>query len=80
MKVKVPLGTRLFLLGAGLKKCLCKICLERFAGATVVQAREILGKSENLDEYTEGGNVVFTAAYHTRRGVCCGSGCRHCPY
>jgi hypothetical protein len=24
--------------------------------------------------------VVFTAAYHLRRGYCCGNGCRHCPY
>lgn len=32
------------------------------------------------DFYLENGNVVFTAAYHVRRGTCCGSGCRHCPY
>jgi hypothetical protein len=32
------------------------------------------------DFYVENGNVVFTAAYHLRRGACCGSGCRHCPY
>jgi hypothetical protein len=24
--------------------------------------------------------MVFTAAYHLKRGSCCGSGCRHCPY
>jgi hypothetical protein len=24
--------------------------------------------------------VVFTEAYHRRRGYCCGSGCRHCPW
>jgi hypothetical protein len=23
---------------------------------------------------------VFTAIYHLKRGSCCGSGCRHCPY
>jgi hypothetical protein len=28
----------------------------------------------------EGGLMVFTAAYHLKRGSCCGSGCRHCPY
>jgi hypothetical protein len=34
-----------------------------------------------LDFYLEpGGVVVFTAAYHLKRGSCCGSGCRHCPY
>ncbi|HWE85153.1 MAG TPA: DUF5522 domain-containing protein [Terracidiphilus sp.] len=32
------------------------------------------------DFYFEGGLVVFTAAYHLKRGYCCGSGCRHCPY
>jgi hypothetical protein len=26
------------------------------------------------------GAWVFTAAYLARRGHCCGSGCRHCPY
>jgi len=24
--------------------------------------------------------MVFTAAYHLKRGYCCGNGCRHCPY
>jgi hypothetical protein len=32
------------------------------------------------DYYLEGANIVFTAAYHLKRGYCCGSGCRHCPY
>lgn len=32
------------------------------------------------DYYFEGGLMVFTAAYHLKRGYCCGSGCRHCPY
>ena len=32
------------------------------------------------DYYLEGPNMVFTAAYHLKRGYCCGSGCRHCPY
>jgi hypothetical protein len=35
---------------------------------------------EAPDYYIENGAVVFTAAYHLRRGTCCGSGCRHCPY
>lgn len=30
--------------------------------------------------YLERGFYVFTAAYHRRRGACCGSGCRHCPF
>lgn len=32
------------------------------------------------DYYMEGPYMVFTAAYHLKRGYCCGSGCRHCPY
>lgn len=30
--------------------------------------------------YTPEGFVVFTAAYHLKRGYCCKNGCRHCPY
>lgn len=32
------------------------------------------------DFYLENGLLVYTAAYHLKRGHCCGSGCRHCPY
>jgi broad specificity phosphatase PhoE len=32
------------------------------------------------DYYYEGEMIVFTARYHLRRGYCCKSGCRHCPY
>jgi 2-iminoacetate synthase ThiH len=35
---------------------------------------------EGEDFYREGDFVVFTARYHLRRGFCCESGCRHCPY
>jgi hypothetical protein len=35
---------------------------------------------EGDDYYLERGLLVFTAAYHRKRGYCCGSGCRHCPY
>jgi hypothetical protein len=35
---------------------------------------------EGEDFYREGAFVVFTAAFHLRRGRCCESGCRHCPY
>lgn len=30
--------------------------------------------------YWENGLMVFTRAFHLRRGYCCKSGCRHCPY
>jgi len=26
------------------------------------------------------GYRVFTEQYHLKRGYCCQSGCRHCPY
>ena len=34
------------------------------------------------DEYylSEEGYIVFTEKYHLRRGYCCKSGCKHCPY
>ena len=34
----------------------------------------------NEDYYWENGLMVFTEAYHLKRGHCCKSGCRHCPY
>lgn len=36
--------------------------------------------TEGKDYYNENGVMVFTASYLQRRGYCCGSGCRHCPY
>jgi hypothetical protein len=35
---------------------------------------------EGRDFYYEGPLMVFTAEYLRRRGYCCGSGCRNCPY
>ncbi len=32
------------------------------------------------DFYIEGTYLVFTAIYHLKRGFCCNSDCRHCPY
>jgi len=29
---------------------------------------------------SEEGYIVFTAQYHLKRGYCCKSGCKHCPY
>jgi len=60
------------------KACICKRCIETALREahqkTPFQARA-------GDFYFEpGGLLVFTEAYHLRRGYCCGSGCRHCPY
>jgi Family of unknown function (DUF5522)/Cysteine-rich CWC len=55
------------------KACLCHECVLKFQRN---QREGIL-----TDEfYFEAGRMVFTAAYHLRRGYCCHSGCRHCPY
>jgi hypothetical protein len=35
---------------------------------------------EGLDYYVEDGLFVFTATFLLKRGYCCESGCRHCPY
>jgi len=32
------------------------------------------------DYYMEDGLLVMTAAYHKKRGTCCGSRCRWCPF
>lgn len=57
--------------------CLCPGCLSA-AAAQPASARSPLTEGE--DYYLEGAAIVFTAAYHLRRGYCCRSGCRHCPY
>lgn len=36
---------------------------------------------EDGDYYlTPEGYRCFTAQYHLKRGYCCESGCKHCPY
>ncbi|HKK76286.1 MAG TPA: cysteine-rich CWC family protein [Saprospiraceae bacterium] len=35
---------------------------------------------EGIDFYRESGRYVMTEWYHLKRGYCCGSKCRHCPY
>jgi len=36
---------------------------------------------EDDDYYIdELGRYVFTKKYHLKRGYCCESGCKHCPY
>jgi len=35
---------------------------------------------KDVDFYMENGYCVFTETFHKKRGYCCGSGCRHCPF
>ncbi len=38
-------------------------------------------KLSDEDYYTSpNGFIVFTEAYHLKRGYCCKSGCKHCPF
>lgn len=76
--------------------CLCPPCLknrikekiaEYTAGIDPIQAAELDFTKyqtaeiiEGIDYYLESGNYVFTKWYHLKRGYCCKSGCRHCPY
>jgi len=36
--------------------------------------------TEGIDYTIEKGRWIFTAAFLLRRGYCCESGCRNCPY
>lgn len=44
------------------------------------QSGELSPELSPEDFYYEGPYMVFTAAYHLKRGYCCNSNCRHCPY
>jgi hypothetical protein len=58
--------------------CVCRRCVVATQSAEA-HARP-LPRPQAGDFYIEGEHVVFTAQYHRRRGYCCGSGCRHCPF
>ncbi len=79
----------------GANACLCPNCLQQQFQAQVQQlAKDIRdGKKENIapryasqkmvegiDYYIENGFWVFSEWSHLKRGTCCGSACRHCPY
>ena len=36
--------------------------------------------ADDEDFYREGPYIVFTEKFLLKRGYCCESGCRHCPY
>ena len=36
---------------------------------------------KSIDYYmSPEGYIIFTEKYHLKRGSCCKSGCKHCPY
>jgi len=44
------------------------------------QMKKIIPLEEGDFYLSEEGYKVFTKQYHLKRGYCCESGCRHCPY
>ena len=60
------------------------VCLPKpKQGSVVIKSETAPGSSAALapeDFYLDGPLLVFTEAYHRKRGYCCGSACRHCPY
>lgn len=42
--------------------------------------KEVKGLLPEDYYFTGEGFLVFTEKYHLKRGYCCQSGCRHCPY
>jgi hypothetical protein len=37
-------------------------------------------KEKEYFYFNEQGYKVFTESYHLKRGYCCKSGCKHCPF
>jgi hypothetical protein len=60
------------------RACICQKCVTAFHHE---RPQSPTAPPEAGDYYFDAnGLMVFTAAYHLRRGYCCGSACRHCPY
>jgi hypothetical protein len=55
--------------------CFCPQCL-----STQLRQANAIEAVEGEDYYFENGLLVMTAAYHIKRGSCCGNGCVWCPY
>jgi len=78
------------------KKCCCQSCLAQAIVKQIdasiklngpqqmveiaSQYRKQDGFIEHIDYTIEKGNYVFSQWYHLKRGTCCGSGCKNCPY
>ena len=62
------------------ERSLSSVGSERLVDNEKVGGSNPSATTEGADFYKEAGLVVFTEAYHLRRGRCCGSRCRHCPY
>jgi len=56
-----------------------KICILEFVSKYKV-LKKIIPAEEGDFYLTPEGYRCFTEQYHLKRGYCCESGCRHCPY
>lgn len=55
--------------------------MKRENNQSVKKEEEHTPFSSSEDFYFDSdGLMVMTEAYHLKRGSCCGSKCRHCPY
>jgi len=54
-----------------------KCLMEKKTKNTQESNRGLLKEDFYLNEQ---GFMVFTEAYHLKRGYCCKNGCKHCPY
>ena len=63
-------------------QCLCTEKASRIGGLSVFSGlKSRMSFKEDVDfYYDENGLMVLTEAYLRRRGHCCHSDCRHCPY
>jgi len=71
--------------------CLCPACLAEAIAQLSLNRNEATDRPisrassegslvQGEDYYLEGAAMVFTARFLLRRGYCCESGCRHCPF
>ncbi len=50
-------------------------------GYTMKNEKKPVPPLTSVDYYLNAqGLLVFPEKYHLKRGFCCGSGCKHCPY
>ena len=58
--------------------CICRSCVMAFHR----ERAEVRPPTVRPGDFyfDPGGLMVFTGSYLLRRGYCCDSGCRHCPY
>jgi len=54
------------------------LCLKK--NTFVIMYNKRIELTEGDYYLNEDGYKVFTEKFHLKRGYCCKSGCRHCPY